>query len=321
MFNKRIDFNKAFKPFLIGFAAFMVVGILCSIIFGVNLSIDFKGGTRIAYSYSGEVKLSDVDKLVEKTIDRPVNVTESSGLTENSKKLVITLAGNNALSNELQEKLDDTLTKEYKENKLAFSESNSVAGSVAGGFFARAMAAVILTGVLVLLYVGIRFRKIGGVSAALTAFAALFIDIFVAFFTAVIFRLQIDMTFLAVILTILGYSLNDTIVVYDRIRENKGIYPNYTTAELVNESLNTVKVRTIVTTVTTFLAVVMIIIVAEIFGLSSLRPFAIPMAFGLISGCLSSLFISAPLWVMWKNNMDKKAAAKNRTNSKKAKRV
>ncbi len=310
MFNKDINFNKAFKPVLIGFAIFMAVGIVFSVIFGVNLSIDFKGGTRLSYSYTGDIDLNAVDALAEKAIDNKVDVSESSGLTGGSKKLVITLAGNEALSNEDQQKLDDALVEAYPDNKVEFSESNSVDGSVAGGFFARAMAAVILTGVLVLLYVGIRFRKIGGVSAALTAFAALFLDIFVAFFTCVIFRLQVDMTFLAVILTILGYSLNDTIVVYDRVRENKGIYPDATTAELVNESLNTVKVRTIITTVTTFLAVVMIIIVAEVFGLTSLRSFAIPMAFGLVSGCVSSLFISAPLWVIWKNASEKKAPKK-----------
>ena len=102
-------------------------------------------------------------------------------------------------------------------------------------------------------------------------------------------------------------SLNDTIVVYDRVRENKGINPKATTAELVNDSLNTVKIRTFITTITTLSAVAMIVVVAEFFGLTSLRSFAIPMAFGLISGCISSLFISAPLWVIWKN----KAATKS----------
>ncbi len=305
MFKKDIDFNKTFKPVLIGFAVFMVIGVLVSVIFGINLSIDFKGGARISYSFEGKVDISAVDSFVEKTIDKKVNVTESASLT-GDKKLVITLAGNSALPTETQSKLDKGISETFPDNKFQFSESNSVDGSVASGFFARAIAAVVITGMLVLLYVGIRFRKIGGVSAALTAFVALFIDIFVAFFTCVIFGLQVDMTFLAVILTILGYSLNDTIVVYDRVRENKGIYPDATTAELVNMSLNTVKIRTLVTTVTTFLAVVMIIVVSEIFGITSLRSFSIPMALGLVSGCISSLFISAPLWVIWKNRSNKK---------------
>lgn len=307
MFKKNIDFNKCFKPALICYAVFMVIGIVLTCIFGVNLDINFKGGTRITYSYTGELDYKTTEALIEDTIKKDVNVSESAGIADNSKKIVITLVGTDSLSNEAQQNLAKVLSEKYKDNTFELYDSNSVNPSVAGAFFAKSMAAVILTGALVVLYVGIRFRKIGGVSAALTAFVALFLDILVAFFTCTIFGLQIDSNFMAVVLTILGYSLNDTIVVYDRVRENKGIYPNYTTAELVNESLNTVKVRTFITTTTTFLAVVMIIVVAELFGLTSLRSFAIPMAFGLVSGCLSSLFVSAPLWVIWKNHSDKKA--------------
>ena len=307
MFKKKIDFNKCFKPALICYAVFMVIGIVLTCIFGVNLDINFKGGTRITYSYTGELDYKTTEALIEDTIKKDVNVSESAGIADDSKKIVITLVGTDSLSNEAQQNLAKVLSEKYKDNTFELYDSNSVNPSVAGAFFAKSMAAVILTGALVVLYVGIRFRKIGGVSAALTAFVALFLDILVAFFTCTIFGLQIDSNFMAVVLTILGYSLNDTIVVYDRVRENKGIYPNYTTAELVNESLNTVKIRTFITTTTTFLAVVMIIVVAELFGLTSLRSFAIPMAFGLVSGCLSSLFISAPLWVIWKNHSDKKA--------------
>ncbi len=310
MFNKKIDFNKYFKFVLIGYAVFFTVALALTIIFGVNLSIDFKGGTRIVYSYSGELNLDKVDALVEETINKDVTVSASAGLTDDSKKITITLAGSDSLSNDAQQTLDTTLAKQFKDNKITLAESNSVAGNVAGTFFAKALVAVLITAALVVLYVGIRFRRIGGVSAAVTAFASLILDILVSFFACTMFRLQVDMTFMAVILTILGYSLNDTIVVYDRIRENKGLYPNYTTAELVNESLNTVKIRTVVTTVTTFFAVVMIIVVAEIFGISTLRSFAIPMAFGLVSGCISSLFISSPLWVVWKEYAAKKEPKK-----------
>ncbi len=306
MFKKDINFGKCFKPVLIAFAAFMVIGIVFTVIFGVNLDINFKGGTRITYSYSGKLDYKSTEALIEKTLGKDVSVSESTGLSNDDKKIVITLAGSNSLSNQAQQDLGTALQKQHPDNAFELYDSNSVNPSVAGAFFAKSIAAVLLTAVLVILYVGIRFRKIGGVSAAITAFAALFLDIFVAFFTCTIFRLQIDSNFMAVILTILGYSLNDTIVVYDRIRENKGLYPNDTTAQLVDRSLNQVKIRTIVTTITTFLAVVMIIVVAEFFGLSSLRSFAIPMALGLVSGCFSSLFISAPLWVIWKNYADKK---------------
>ncbi|MEE0928334.1 MAG: protein translocase subunit SecF [Acutalibacteraceae bacterium] len=313
MFKKTIDFNKGFKPVLIGYAIFLALGLIFTLIFGVNLDINFKGGTRITYSYTGELDYKTTEALIEETLGKDVNVSESAGLADDSKKIVITLVGSDSLSNEAQQNLAKVLSNKYKDNTFELYDSNSVNPSVAGAFFAKSIAAVVLTGALVVLYVGIRFRKIGGVSAGITAFVALFLDIFVAFFICNIFRLPIDSNFMAVILTILGYSLNDTIVVYDRVRENKGINPKASTAELVNESLNTVKVRTIVTTTTTFLAVVMIIVIAELFGLTSLRSFAIPMAFGLISGCISSLFISAPLWVVWKDKAAAKAPKASKT--------
>ena len=306
MFKKTIDFNKCFKPALIIYAAFLAVGLILTIIFGVNLDINFKGGTRITYTYDGELDYQSTESVIEKALGKDVTVSESSDISDNSKKLVITLVGADSISTDAQNDIAKALSDSYKDVKFEIYDSNSVNPSVAGAFFAKSIAAVVLTGLLVILYVGIRFRKIGGVSAGITAFASLFLDVLVAFFTCVIFGLQIDSNFMAVILTILGYSLNDTIVVYDRVRENKGINPTATTAELVNDSLNVVKIRTFITTLTTFSAVVMIIVVAELFGLTSLRSFAIPMAFGLISGCVSSLFISAPLWVIWKNHSDNK---------------
>ncbi len=304
---KNIDFNKTFKFILIGYAVFFIIGIAFALIFGVNLSIDFKGGTRISYSYSGEANFAEVEGKVEAAISKDVIISENVGLTGDSKSLIVTLVGDESLSTESQQAIEDTLVKAYPNNSFKFEESKSVSPSLAGSFFLKCLVAVLIAGILVTVYVGIRFKKIGGVSAAITAFAALFLDVFSAFFACAIFKLPIDMNFVAVILTLLGYSLNDTIVIFDRIREDRAIYHKKSTAEVVNGAVNVVKTRTLMTTVTTFLAVVMILIVAEFFGLSSLRSFAVPMAFGLISGFVSSLFVSAPLWVIWKDRSDKKS--------------
>ena len=142
-------------------------------------------------------------------------------------------------------------------------------------------------------------------SAALTALCALVLDLLVSFFACVIFRLPIDSNYMAVVLTILGYSLNDTIVIYDRIRENSKLYPNITVGENMDMSIAGVITRNIVTTVTTVCAVLTIVVVSEVCGLTTLRSFAIPMVFGLVSGCLSSLFVSGPLWVMYKERKAK----------------
>ena len=302
-----INFNKTLKPFIIAYIAIFTIGIIIACIFGVNLDINFSGGTKISYSYTGEIKQSDFENVVKSKIDKSFNVSQSTSLAGNTKTFEVSLVGKDSLSAELQEKLTSALTEKFKDNKIALYNSNSVSPTIAGSFFLKSIVAVLITAILVVIYVGFRFRKIGGVSAALTALFALVFDILITFFVCVIFRLQIDSNYIAVILTILGYSLNDTIVIYDRIRENERLFPELEIDQLVNKSVNKVMLRNIVTTVTTIIAVVTIILVAELFGLTTLRTFAIPMAFGLISGAVSSVFIAPQLWVIWKKFKDSKA--------------
>ena len=297
-----IDFNKALKPVLIAYVAIFVIGIIWSVIFGVKLDINFAGGAKVSYSYEGDIANDDIKAVVDKHIKKDYTLTKSTALADDTQTFSIALSGKNALSSKTQKALTKALEESFKDNKIDLYDSNSVSPSIAGSFFAKSVAAVLITAILVIIYVGIRFRKIGGVSAGITALVALVFDLLITFFTCVIFGLQIDINYIAVVLTMLGYSLNDTIVIYDRIRENRKYNPDTEIGELVNSSVNTVVIRNIVTTVTTLLAVTTIIVVAEIHGLTSLRTFAIPMVFGLLSGATSSLFISGPLWVIWRRH-------------------
>ena len=235
-------------------------------------------------------------------------VSKSTSLTGDTKTFEISLVGKDSVSAEDQEKLTTTLEDKFKDNKIELYNSNSVSPTIAGTFFAKSLVAVLITALLVVIYVGIRFKRIGGISAALTALCALVFDLLVTFFVCVFFKLQIDSNYIAVVLTILGYSLNDTIVMYDRVRENERLNPDMEIGELVNKSINMVKVRNFVTSLTTFIAVITIVVVSELFGLSTLRTFAIPMAFGIVSGGISSLFIAGPIWVIWKRHKAKKLA-------------
>lgn len=295
-----IDFNKALKPILIVYLAIFVIGILWSVIFGVKLDINFSGGAKVSYSYTGELADKDIEAIVDQHIKKEYNLRKSTSLAGDTQTFEISLSGKNALSAKTQEAMTKALVEKFKDNKIELYDSNSVSPSVAGSFFAKSLVAVLITAVLVVIYVGIRFRRIGGVSAGITALVSLVFDVLITFFVCVIFRLQIDSNYIAVVLTMLGYSLNDTIVIYDRIRENKKYNPDMEIGQLVNTSINTVVIRNIVTTATTLLAVTTIIIVSEIYGLTSLRTFAIPMVFGLLSGAVSSLFVSGPLWVIWR---------------------
>lgn len=304
----KIDFNKTLKPVLIIYIALFLVGAVMAVIFGVNLDINFSGGTKISYSYTGDLADNDIKSVVDEKLDASYSLTQSTSLAGDTKTFEISLVGKDALSAEQQEALTTALSEKLADNKIAIYNSTSVSPTIAGTFFLKSLVAVILTAIFVVIYVGIRFRKIGGISAAVTALVALVLDILVTFFVCVIFRLQIDSNYIAVVLTILGYSLNDTIVIYDRIRENERFNPTMEIGELVNMSINKVMIRNIVTSVTTILAVLTIVVVSELFGLSSLRTFAIPMAFGLVSGALSSLFVSGPLWVLWKRKSASKKA-------------
>ncbi len=295
-----IDFNKALKPVLIAYVAIFVIGILWSVIFGVKLDINFSGGAKVSYSYTGEIAAKDIETVIDKHIKTDYSLSQSTSLAGDTQTFEIALSGKNALSAKTQEAITKDLVAKFKNNKIELYNSNSVSPTIAGSFFAKSLVAVLITAVLVVIYVGIRFRKIGGVSAGITALVSLVFDVLITFFTCVIFGLQIDSNYIAVVLTMLGYSLNDTIVIYDRIRENRKYNPDKEIGELVNESVNTVVIRNIVTTATTLLAVTTIIVVSEIYGLTSLRTFAIPMVFGLLSGAISSLFVSGPLWVIWR---------------------
>lgn len=303
----KIDFNKTLKFALIAYAVIFIAGTITAIFGGVNLDINFTGGTRASYSYTGDIKEADFKKIVKDTLKKDFSLSNSTSLAGDTKTFDIALADKEALGAETQEALTNALQEKFKDNKIELYSSNSVSPTMAGTFFLKSMVAVIITAVLVVVYVSIRFRKIGGVSAALTALVALVFDVLITFFTCVLFRLQIDLNFIAVVLTMLGYSLNDTIVIYDRIRENERLNPDMEIGSLVNLSVNKVLIRNIVTSVTTFLAVMTIVVVSEIYGLTSLRTFAIPMAFGLISGGISSVFVSGPLWVIWKRFRAKKA--------------
>ncbi len=306
-----INFVGNIKKYVIASLAVILAGVIAFAIMGVELDINFKGGSRFTYTYEGELDLDEVEKVADKALGKNTSVSGSdSAIDAGSSKIIISVADVvnaedvNVDKDKEKEKgahqlLETALQKEFSKNKIAFAESNVVEASIAHGFYAKSLVAILLSAVLVIVYVGIRFRKIGGVSAAIFAWVALIHDVIIAFIVCVIFRLSIDANFIAVVLTILGYSLNDTIIIYDRIRENRNRNRSADLASVVNLSINQTLTRTIITSITTFIAVIVVALVAEFFGLTTLRSFAIPMAVGMVSGSYSSICLSGPLWVKW----------------------
>ena len=227
--------------------------------------------------------------------------------------MTVSFAGNDSVSLEEQQQIAQELSDAYADRTFSVVESSSVDPTMGARFFQKCIVCMAITFVILLVYIALRFRKIGGLSAGVTAIIALLHDVLIVFFAFVIFGFSINDVFIAVVLTILGYSLNDTIVIYDRIRENRRLEPTKSVTALpgiVNKSLNQTMTRSILTSLTTFMALLVIFIVAVIFGLTTVETFALPMMVGVVVGCYSSICIAAPLYTVWTVHRAGKKTAK-----------
>ena len=313
--NKSIkawNFVGNFKIFATISILVVLAGLIMNIIFGTRLDINFKGGARITYSYTGEVDLNAARDVIQNATGQDATVTQSTDMTDQSTNLVVTLPGDKSLSTDMMGDITSALQERFQDNEIAMLESDSVDPSVGIAFFGKSLFAVGLAAILVVVYVGFRFRKIGGVSAGVMALIALLHDLVVIYFVYVIFRIPLNDNFIAVMLTILGYSLNDTIVIYDRIRENRRLLGmKMPFRQLVNVSITQSFRRSLVTSITTFIAITTVYVVAVVRGLDSIISFALPMMFGVASGAYSSICIAGPLWVFWKEHREKKLEAES----------
>ena len=308
-----IDFVGKKKIFFCISLGIILIGIICNIIFGTTLDIQFSGGSTLTYSYKSDLDTNKLHDFIQKETDDRITASFSSdmaGGTGNS--VTVQFAGNNAIDKEIGTELTADLQKEYPDADFILLEENSVDASMGLSFLLKCLVAVAIASILMVLYVTIRFKKIGGLSAGVMALVALFHDVAMIYFLYVIFRWPVDSNFIAVVLMILGYSLNDTIVIYDRVRENRKLMGRKAgVATIFNVSCSKTIKRTIMTSVTTLAAILTVFIVATVFNISSVRSFALPMMIGVISGCYSSICIAGPLWVMWQQKKQlKKASAK-----------
>lgn len=288
--------------------------ILCGVVFafinGIQLDIQFKGGSILKYTYSDTINAEEAEKFIEQAVGRTTNCQLQTNMAKDEKKLVVSLAGNEALTSQEQETVTAALTKAYPNAKLTLSESLTVEPFIGKQFFTNGMIAIVLSFLLVLAYVGWRFKRIGGLSAGTMAIVALIHDALIVTAVFIVFKIPLNDSFIAAVLTIIGFSINDTIVIYDRIRENERLMGKKTSVEeLVDTSINQSMMRSINTNIAVFLSITVVYIFAQIYDISSIRAFALPMMFGTISGCYSTICIAGPLWTMWQKRKEKNPAA------------
>lgn len=282
----------------------ILAGIVGLFVRGVKLDITFSGGAKLTYSYTGKtIDTATVEALVKNTLKRDATCQNAKGYENDDTSLVISLAGTKSLTTDEQDKLYDALCAKFKDCKIEQGSTTNVEAAIGNRFLMRGLLAIGLAAIFIIVYVSIRFSVVSGFTAALTALIALCHDIALVFFVFVLFGISINDGFIAVVLTILGYSINDTLVIFDRIRENKRFNGNKLSTEaLVNLSIGQSLKRTINTSLMSIVALILVLIFGYIKGMSSIINFALPMMIGIISGCYSSSLLAPSLWCAFNRN-------------------
>lgn len=267
----------------------VVVAIIVGLIFGgLNLGIDFTGGSILTIELHQNYDLQDVNDALEAN---NINSSTVQIVRSENTKAVIRMQ-------ELPDGVDNAAVRDAIVSQLAekypeatSGEIESVGGATTNEIIQNAFLSVIIAAGLMLLYIWARFELFSGLAAV----AALFHDVIIMTALVCILRIQINSSYIAACLTIVGYSINDTIVVFDRIRENNKKYTVQTMSrrDVADLSIRETLPRTINTSLTTLVTITAV----YVFGVQSIKEFALPIIVGLLSGTYSSIFVASPIWV------------------------
>ena len=308
--KKPIDFVGLRKRFLTISSCLMAAIVLCAVVLGVHLDTEFTGGAMITLSYEGSFTTADVQKTASAALDSTgLTLQTGENVATGDQTLKISMPGTETVTTEQVADLLDSLNESYPENHFEQLSLSNVSAAMGIKFLQKSLVAVVFALVLILLYIALRFKNIGGLTGGMMAVLALVNDLMVVFGTFVLLRTPLDGNFIAAMLTILGYSINDTVVVYDRIRENRTLMGKKASfEELANRSVNQSARRTLITTITTVMALGVMCVVAKLYGLDSIFTFAFPLMMGMISGVYTSLCVSTSAWVLWSEHKPKTKA-------------
>lgn len=307
------------KKYFFGLSIILILaGVVAYFINGVKLDIQFQGGTIIQLQMNdSNFDVTKAEDIVKNTINKEAIAQKSQTIDPKNegKKidlLVLNIGSKDTLTGDEQNKAVDALRKEFNIKTDSEVSVNTVAPFIGREIMVNGLKAIFWASLLIIIYVSWRFSSISGLSAAVMALVALFHDVAIVTAAFIIFGIPFNENYIAIILTILGYSINDTIVIYDRIRENFKYMKKAPIGEIVNKSILQSLTRSINTNACVFISIAIVYVFSAIYNIGSMRDFALPMAIGSLSGCYSTIFIAGPLWVMWKEHkLKKKIVAKN----------
>lgn len=318
MKNTKINFMGKYKKSFIAFGTLLVIMVASFAVRGLSQSIDFTGGRNYKVEFINPVNTEDVKASIVKTFeennptDEAINVTVIAIGTEGNNIRVSTNFNINDNSNEADAHIESLLYKAFVDGGMvdknvseeAFLDrdnreggsiisSQKVGPSIAEDITYGAILSVVFAIIAIFIYILVRFRNVAysvGSIVALTVDTIVVIGMFSLCYGWIGFSLEVDQTFIGAILTVIGYSINDKVVIFDRIRETYSLYPKRDRQRIFNDSLNSTLTRTINTSVSTFI----VLLVIFVLGGDSIRAFAFAMMLGVIIGTCSSLFIAAP---------------------------
>lgn len=281
-----MDLIKNRKIYFIISALVILAGLISMVANGLNYGIDFTGGTLIQINLEKKQPIEQVRKVMDE-FDKNAQIIFSG---ENKEEIII--KSSLSLDRDKSKEVFDKYKSEFKLKADKPMQSELIGASVGKEIQQKALLSVVIASIGILIYVSLRFELKFGLAAVI----ALIHDALIMLSIYSIFKLTIDSTFIAAILTIIGYSINDTIVIFDRIRENLRLTKTRDMDVLINSSVKQTIVRTLATSFTTLITILLLYIL----GTEAIREFALPLMLGVIVGTYSSIFIASPLWYIFK---------------------
>ncbi len=283
-----IDFLKYRKVYFFLFGLLLVVGAICFWLKGFNLGIDFTGGTMVQVKFNAPVEIAQIRSALTATGANSELQSFGDDSYAISEKSTSDEVG--VVQARIEHALD-SLGVPY-----SVLQTNSVGPAVGSNMTERALWSILLSMVFIIIYVAFRFSNIlWGISGVV----ALFHDLFLMAVAFSITQREIDLVVVAAFLTVAGFSINDTIVIFDRMRENVRLHPKMSFGELINLSINETLSRTIITTLTVLFA----LLILYFFGGEVINSFAFAMLIGCISGVYSTIALTTPLVYTWSHGV------------------
>ncbi|MBK7258693.1 MAG: protein translocase subunit SecF [Ignavibacteriae bacterium] len=291
LFGKtNIDFMKMRKTWYMVSLSVILIGMVSLFIKGVDYGIDFLGGTELIVQFTEPVQIGDVRSAMDR-----VGLGRSEIKTFGSPRDILVRTVEQAEGNVIGDKMQGALKEQFPSNPYTVLKEDKIGPKIGAELRTNAMYAIVASLIAIWLYIGFRFKFTYGVGAVVALFHDVLVTLGMISIFDGVFNLEISQNMVAAFLTLVGLSVNDTVVIFDRIRENQKIFRSMPLTDLINKSLNETLSRTIITSGTIFI----VLVVMLIFGGEVIRGFSFALTIGIVTGTYSSIYMASAVVLEW----------------------